>query len=73
MGACEDLKRSFQNVTFYSISESQFIDRELKSCIQDSGGRAQNLVVTSHLFLLTPSFGWRVAGGCVGGVVTGAV
>lgn len=58
-------------MTFYSISESQFIDRELKSCIPDSG-RAQNLVVTSHLFLLTPSFGWRVAGGCVGGVVTGA-
>ena len=66
--ACEDLKRSFQNVTFYSISESQFIDRELKSCIPDSG-RAQNLVVTSHLFPLVLAGGWRVR--CVG-VVTGA-
>ena len=43
------------------ISESQFIDRELKKCIQDSG-RAQNLVVTCNFPLVPPSFGcgWRV-------------
>ena len=53
------------------ISESQFIDRELKKCIQDSG-RAQNLVVTCNFPLVPPSFGCGLSGGCVG-VVTGAV
>ena len=43
-------------MTIYSISESQFIDRELKRCIQDSG-RAQNLVVTCNFPLVPPSFG----------------